>query len=185
MAECNFNSENLLYCPNDEVVGGVSVEFLYAPASHFVSITKPTITETSTYAERITLANDAIVFEAEKGWKKAQMLVDENELKNTFVGAKGNKKPQVSFDAFLPNFIAKNIGFFDAHANTPMVWLIPDSTGKKWLIGNLDTPAFFDKAEGTSGKTYDNNSGHAITVMANTKLYYYPGDATVLADPVV
>lgn len=182
---CSFegvHTEGLNYCPNEDVVGGTAVDFFYAPKDFFETLTKPVVTGETSYTQRIKLAANAITFKTGKGWKKATMMIDENELKNTFVGNKGNKKPKVDFDAFLPNFIARNVGFFDAHRNTPMIWAVPDSTGVKWIVGNLDAPAYFDKSDGTSGKTYDNNSGFAMTVTANTKLLVYEGEIVELAD---
>lgn len=182
---CSFagvHTENVNYCPNNEVVGGVAIDFFYVPAAHLETFVKPTITPTTGFAERMTLAADSITFKAGKGWKKVTMMVDESELKNTLVGNKGNKKPKVEFDAYIPNFIARNLGFIDAHMNTPLIWAVPDSTGEKWIIGNPDAPAIFDKGDGTSGKKYEDNSGVATTVSANTKLYRYLGDIVELAD---
>ena len=178
----NVHTENMNYCPNKEVVGGVAVDFFYAPAAHFATFTKPAVTPTSTYEERMTLAANSLTFKAEKGWKKITMMVDENELKNTLVGNKGNKKPKVEFDAYISNFIARNLGFIDAHMNTPMVWAVPDSTGKKWIVGNPDAPAIFDKGDGTTGKKYEDNSGVGVTVSANTKLLVYLGEIVEVAD---
>lgn len=185
MDNCDFANvhvENMGYCPNDDVVGGVAVNFFYIPAAQVETFTKPTVTATSTYAERITIAANGIVPVTGKGWKKATMMIEENELKPVLVGAKGNKKQKVDFDALIPNLIDRNVGFVDAHKNTPMIWAIPDSTGKIWIVGTPTAPAFFDKADGTSGKTYENNSGVAITVTANTKPYVYAGTIVELAD---
>ncbi len=183
--DCSFDNvktENLNYCPNKDMVGGVAIDFYYAPAAHFEKFEKPAITATTGYEARITIAANSITLKASKGWKKITMLVDESELKNTLVGNKGNKKPKVEFDAYIPNFLPRNIGFIDAHMNTPMVWCIPDSTGRKWIIGNPDAPAIFDKGDGTTGKKYEDNSGVGVTVSANTKLYTYLGEVVVLAD---
>ncbi len=175
-------TENLNYCPNTDLVAGVSVDFYYTPVAFVETFVKPVVTAASTYAERITLPANSITFKAGKGWKKATMLVEEGELKPTIVGNKGNKKSKTDFDSYIPNFIAANIGFVDTHRNTPMIWAIPDSTGKKWVVGNPDTPAFFDKADSTTGKKLEDNSGTAITVTANTKPYVYAGEIVELPD---
>ncbi len=181
----NVSTENLNYCPNKDMVGGTAIDFYYAPASYFATFVKPVVTSSTGYEARITVLANSLTFKADKGWKKITMLVDENELKNTLVGNRGNKKPKVEFDSYIPNFIARNLGFIDAHMNTPMVWCVPDSTGKKWLVGTPDAPAIFDKGDGTTGKKYEDNSGVGVTVSANTKLYIYLGEVVELADGTV
>lgn len=182
MPNCSFkdvHTENLGYCPNEETVGGVKTDGAYIPMAQLATFTKPTITPTSTYEERMTIPPTGIVAETGKGFKEITLMVDESELKNALVGNKGNKKGQVSLDAMIPNFTAKNLGFVDAHKNTPLMLIITDSTGKKWVIPD----AFIDKADGTSGKKYEDNSGIAITILANSKIYTYAGDIEIIPDP--
>ena len=186
MAEnCDFEGafiQNLVYCPNDPVVGGVAVDFYYSPAANFATFQTPVATGETSYAERLAIPANGLTFKPDKGWKKITMMIDENELKNTFVGNRGNKKPKVEFDAYIPNFIPRNIGFLDAHINTPMVWAVPDSTGKVWIVGTPKAPAMFDKGDGTTGKKYEDNSGAGVTVNANTKILTYAGEVVELAD---
>lgn len=185
MADCDFKTqhvENMGYCPNEDTVGGTAVDFFYIPAAQIETFTKPVITPTSTYVERMTIAALGIVPVATKGWKRITMMVDESELKPVLVGNKGNKKQKIDFDAYIPNLIERNVGFVDANKNTPLVWAIPDSTGTLWIVGTKTAPAYFDKADGTSGKKYEDNSGIAITVSANTKPYVYAGEIVELAD---
>lgn len=181
MAECSFadtHVENLGYCPNQETVGGVKTEAAYIPMAHLETFTKPTITNASTYAQRVTIAPTGIAAASGKGFKKIDLMVDESELKNALVGNKGNKKLQASLDALIPNWTDKNLGFIDAHKNTPLMLVITDSAGVKWVIPE----AFIDKADGTTGKKYEDNSGIAVTITANSKIYTYAGEITILAD---
>lgn len=179
--ECSFKTvrtENMGFCPNVPTVGGVKVPSSYIPMAQLDTFTLPTITPTSTYEARITIPTTGIVPETGKGFKKIDFMIDESELKNALVGNKGNKKAQVSFDALIPNFTARNLGFVDAHKNTPLCLIVEDSTGQKWVIPE----AFIDKADGTSGKKYEDNSGIAITVIANSMIYKYDGDIEILPD---
>lgn len=181
MAECSFTDahvENLGYCPNEETVGGVKTEAAYIPMGQLETFTKPTLSNTSTYIERMTIPANGLVADTGKGFKKITLMVDETELKSALVGNKGNKKAQASFDALIPNFTAKNLGFVDAHKNTPLMFVITDSAGVKWVIPD----AFIEKADGTSGKTYADNSGVAVTITANSKIYTYAGEITILPD---
>ena len=180
---CSFaemHTENMGYCPNLETVGGVKIAVAYMPMAQVATFTKPVVTEDSTYEERLTIPALGIVPAATKGFKTIDMLVDENELKSALVGNKGNKKNQGMLDAYIPNFTARNLGFIDAHKNTPLMLIVTDSTGTKWVIPE----AFIDKADATSGKKYEDNSGTAITIMANSKIYVYTGDLVILADEV-
>lgn len=178
---CSFEDihlENLGYCPNEETVGGVKTEVAYMPMAQLETFTKPTVTNESTYTERLTIPEAGLVPKTGKGFKVIEMMVDENELKNALVGNKGNKKPQASFDALIPNFTPKNLGFIDTHKNTPLLLVITDSTGRKWVMPD----SYINTAEGTSGKAYEDNSGITITVTANSKIYTYDGEIEILAD---
>ena len=87
MSNCFDNAyvETVNHCPNDETVGGTAVDLFYIPAAHLETYTKPTVTATSTFADRITLA--ALTPKTSKGFKRLSIMVDENELSNLFVGS--------------------------------------------------------------------------------------------------
>ena len=177
--DCSFanqRTENMNYCPDDGVVGGIKVKSWYCPMDQLQTITKPVVTGTTTYAARPVIT--ALTPKADKGFKKIILLTEENELKSTLVGNKGNKKPQASLDAMIPNFTKRNVGAIDANKNTPMCWVVEDSEGQKWVL----LEAFMDKADGTTGKKYEDNSGFAITITANSKLYAFDGVITEIAD---
>ncbi len=177
---CSFDeihTENLGYCPNNDTVGGVRLTVKYIPMAQ-ADVTLPTVTNESKYGERITLPATGIKPKTGKGFKKIIILVDEGELKPSLVGAKGNKKMKVDFTCLIPNFVKENVGFMDAHRNTPLLLVIEDSTGQPWAI--LD--AFFSEATGTTAKTYEENSGWTVTLSANSKLYAYDGEIAVLPD---
>ncbi|QWA38865.1 hypothetical protein [Chryseobacterium sp. ZHDP1] len=178
---CSFETvrtENLGFCPNEEVVGGVKAEVAHIPMAQLQTITKPTITEDTTYEDSIKIPNTGLVPVTGKGFKKMTLTIDENELKSNLVGNKGNLKDQAQFDGMLPNFIAKTQGFIKRHKNTPMCYVITDSTGKKWVL--LD--AYMTKADSTTAKKYEESAGTAFNVISNGPLYSYEGTLTILAD---
>lgn len=181
---CSFedtHTENLGFCPNEDLVGGVMANAAYIPMAQLGTFTKPVITPTSTYEERVTIAPTGIVPVVGKGFKAIDFLVDENELKNGLVGNKGNLKAQGSIDAMIPNFTARNLGFIDAHKNTPLMLIITDSEGTKWVLPN----AYVTKADSTTGKSYTEGSGTAVTIICNSKIYKYSGDIDLTPDVVV
>lgn len=169
----DINVETVNHCPNDETVGGVSVDLFYIPATQIATYTKPVLTNTSSYADRMTLT--ALTPATGKGFKRISVTVDENELSATLVGNKGNKKPKVELDVLIPNFKKQNIGFVDTHKNTPMVYAVKDSTGQFWVIGTPDAPAFFETADAKTGKKYEDNSGITGKISANTKIWAFDG----------
>lgn len=178
---CSFETvrtENMGYCPNEEVVGGVKAEVAYIPMAQLQTITKPTVTETTSYEDSVKIPTTGLVPVTGKGFKKMTCTIDENELKSNLVGNKGNLKEQAQFDGMLPNFTGRNAGFIKRHKNTPMCYVITDSTGKKWVT--LDS--YMTKADATTAKKYEEASGTAFNVTANGPLYSYDGAITYLAD---
>ena len=181
---CSFETvrtENMGYCPNDDVVGGVKADVAYIPMAQLQTVTKPVVTETTSYADSITILPTGLVPATGKGFKKTTLVIDENELKSNLVGNKGNLKDQAQFDGMLPNFIPRNIGFIKRHKNTPMCYVITDSTGQKWVI----LEAYMTKADATTAKKYEESAGTAFNVTANSCLYAYNGPITYLADEPV
>ncbi|WP_418124261.1 hypothetical protein ACNFU2_06520 [Chryseobacterium sp. PTM-20240506] len=181
---CSFatvRTENMGYCPNNEVVGGVKANVAYIPMAQLKTVTKPTVIETTSYADSITIPATGLVPDTGKGFKETTLVIDENELKSNLVGNKGNLKDQAQFDGMLPNFIKRNVGFIKRHKNTPMCYVITDSTGQKWAL--LD--AYMTKADATTAKKYEESAGTAFNVISNGPLYAYDGPITILADEPV
>ena len=176
---CSFKTvrtENMGYCPNQEVVGGVKADMYYTPMDQLQTVTKPVVLENTSYEDGATLL--ALVPVVGKGFKKTTCMIDENELKNNLVGTVGNMKDQAQFDGMLPNFIKKNVGFIKRHKNTPMCYVVVDSIGQKWVV--LD--AYITKADATTAKKYEENSGTAFNVTARSGLYAFDGEIVVAPD---
>lgn len=181
MAECSFadvHTENVAYCPNEEQVGGIKAKAWYIPMAQLETITKPTVTSDTTFEESIILS--ALTPATGKGFKRYDLIVDENELKSALVGSKGNLKDQGQLDAMLPGLKKKNLGFIKRMKNVPTCWIVEDSTGQKWVI--LD--GYMTKADTTSAKKYDENSGTAINILGNGPLWAFDGSIVELADVV-
>lgn len=182
MAECSFadvHTENMNYCPNEESVGGVKAKAWHIPMAQLATITKPTVNETTPYAESVTLT--ALTPVSGKGFKKIDLIIDENELKSNLVGSKGNLKDQAQFDGMVPNFNKKNVGFVKRQKNVPTCWVIEDSTGQKWVA----LEAYMTKADATTAKKYEDNSGTAFNIVANGPLWAFDGSIVELADTVI
>lgn len=177
--QCSFatmRTENMGFCPNEDVVGGVKADVFYIPMAQLKTVTKPVVTATTSFAESVTLT--ALTPDTGKGFKKTTLIINENELKSNLVGSVGNLKDQAQFDGLLPNFIKRNVGFVKRNKNVPMCWVIPDSTGQKWVV--LDS--YMTKADATTAKKYDENSGTAFNCTSNGPLWAFDGDIVELAD---
>lgn len=185
MAEDCFKDmhlENVNHCPNKETAAGLARKMHYAPEPHITTLTLPSISNATTYEERITIPETGLVPETGKGFKEADVLVDMNEITATYVGSKGNKKMKTDLDAYMPGFRGQIIGFLDAHKNTPLILSIADSTGQNWIIGDKINPAYIDTAEAKTGKTFEENSGVTIKITSNAPPRMYNGTITVIAD---
>lgn len=176
---CSFETvrtENIGYCPNVESVGGVKAKAFYIPMAQLETVTKPVVSVDTAFEASVTLT--ALTPATGKGFKKIDLVIDENELKSNLVGSKGNLKDQAQFDGMIPNFIKRNMGFVKRHKNTPMCWVIVDSTGQKWVT--LDT--YITKADATTAKKYEDNSGTAFNATSNGPLWAFDGEIVELAD---
>lgn len=165
--------ENLENCSVVQASSGIQVKVLYAPADFFYGIVTP---EGESFIEKATIPDGDLEFKEGKAWSWFNCLIDENELKTFLTGATYRKKFKTQLDVFLLGFHAQAIGFLEVVSNTPMVFAVTDSNGNTWIIGTKRNPASIDKADGSSGKSYSDNSGFSASISANTILYQYAGD---------
>ncbi len=178
MANCfeNVPHEALDFCPNDEISSGVSRRIFYTPTEFIDKMTLPA--QTGDYASRVTIAEGDLLFKEGKTVKGIDVLVDENELKDLFVGSKGNLKPKSELEIYVPGLRAEVIGFKKTYRNVPMVFFIKDANGVIWVLGTTINPAYMESGDGTTGKKYEDNSGTAFKISANCGLLKYAGPLT-------
>ncbi|WP_300685512.1 hypothetical protein [Chryseobacterium sp.] len=173
--------QNMTSCSGEEVVAGLATSLYHIPAAHMGTYTKPP-KQPKTYEEASTIPSTGLVPLPSFGWKKIDVLVDKNKLTNLLSGTKGNMKCKVDLDIFIKGFGKKTVGFQKVHANTPMIYGIPDSTGQMWIIGNKENGAYFTSSENTSGDTGEADSGITGKITANTSVLAYDGELTLLPD---
>ncbi|MGQ1944439.1 hypothetical protein EDL98_01325 [Ornithobacterium rhinotracheale] len=166
--------ENIDNCPNAESASGLSLRAQYIPAAFIETMVLPA--KTGKLEEIVKIASGGITLKSDKKWKGIDLVMDENELKEVLVGGKGNQKGQVELTIQIPNFGLKPLGFKRRFANVPLVWNIPDSNGKNWIIGTKFSPAMIESAESTTGKAYEDKATNTFTIKANTYVYLYEGD---------
>ncbi|MFL9835002.1 hypothetical protein [Chryseobacterium terrae] len=176
----DYPIENINHCPNDEVVAGLSTKLYYIVEPHVATFTNPP--KEGTYEEIATIPAAGLVPVTGKGWKKIDVLVNKNQLQNLTVGTRGIKKLKGQIDVFIPGFRAKLVGFQRAHLNSRLIFGIKDSSGQMWIIGNKINPSYFENLTLASGDTDEADAGLTGQIMANTSIFAYNGDMTVLAD---
>lgn len=169
----NVSLEDIESCFNQEISAGISTRILYTPACFLYGFVLPT---GESFAQNIDIPSGDMEFEDGKTWSYFDCLTDENELKVMLSGPTGKKKLRSQLDLFALGLSSKILGFLEAVANVPLIFAIPDQNGKMWILGNKRNGAFIEKADGTTGKKYEDNSGFAITISANTTIYNYTGD---------
>lgn len=183
-----IEAENIEACVNEEIPKGLSeVGLFYIPAAHLKKIKIPD--QTGDLESIVRIVEPIETFEV-KLFGKLTALVDENELNSTITGNKGAKGDQTSLTFFLLGLKDKNKGLVKRYKSIPLVMIAKDRAGNKHLIGNLDNPAYMDTAEGTSGRTGEDNPGYAITVNSPSFCYTlkatFPGEVPApVAEPEI
>lgn len=164
------NVEDLKHCPQDNFASGIKTKVYYAPASYFEKIDLPTLK--NTYNDFVSIVQDGIEFRG-GGWNSIDVLIGENELKQTLSGPLQRKKSKTELEFLILGFRAKVLGFIEAHKNTPMIFVVVDAVGNNWVIGNLRNRAFMESADITTSKKYEDNSGAALKVTCNSPIFYF------------
>jgi hypothetical protein len=170
----DFIAEDYTSCGTNTYGSGIRSRLYYAPVTYFEKLVLPAD------GEAFLITEESLKFRQFKGWAYIDVLVDEGDLKIRHEGPTGRKKAVASVDAYLLGFRPKLVAFVDAIANIPMVFLLIDAAGQQWLIGNLRNYAWLDKADGSTGKKYDENSGYAVTLQSRSVAYPIQGDSTQL-----
>ncbi|CAL2105493.1 conserved hypothetical protein [Tenacibaculum sp. 190524A02b] len=174
MANCfdNIPLEDLTQCVNSELAAGTSETEVYAAVSEhidsFPSLPPLGGDPATTTLEGLATLNTDIAFTTGKGFFKLQAQVDTGEVKDELVGNKGNKKVKSSYEFFLTNTSARNIGFIRQFKNTPMVFIVKEKTGRYRVIGSKTIPVYMDEASGTTGKGSEDDNGWNISVSATS-----------------
>lgn len=172
--------ENIDNCPNDFAASGVSSRIQYIPTVFVENITLPP-TEGALDA-LIKIPADGITLKADKGWKGIDVVIDENELKEMVVGGRANQKGQTELTIMIPKLSPKALGFKRRFANVPLLFNVPDTNGRNWLVGTKFSPAYIESAESTTGKAYEDKAATTYTIKANCYIHLYEGDVVETPD---
>ena len=173
----DIDIENL-HCQKDNS-SGLSTKLYYAPASYFFFVPLP---QKSNYETAVSVS-DEILMKPEKKLKHIDVLIDESEIKVVLTGGALRKKIKTTLSFFILGLRASVLGFIDRCASEKLIFFIKDIDGNVWQIGNLINAAFFESAEASSGKKYEDNSGVAVTITANCNIVLYKNSIDEIAVP--
>lgn len=166
-----FSTEDLQHCRQD-VYSGIKTRIYYVPAN-FISICS--LPSEGGFEESMVIQEQFLRLREGLTWAYMDALIDENDFGLNIAGNSRRKKMETNLNVFILGVKAKIVGFIEQFQNTPMLFILSDSNDNNWLIGTLRNPALFSKADGTSGKKYEDNSGVSISISAKSALYRYAG----------
>lgn len=169
----NFQHEEILNCPNDELQAGLAEgEIYYMPTDFIQTLNMPT---SKSFEGSVTVTQNIVPI-AGKGFQKLRCQTDMNSLASALVGNPGNKKDQSTLTLFLAGFRAKLLGFKKQMKNVPAVYIVKDRNGRQFLIGTILNPARLDNFELTTGDSQDSDNGGTATIISNWTVMEYTGD---------
>ncbi len=175
------NLEDLAVCPNDELQSGLSeVNIYYILEDHIDKMVVPP--PAGTYEEAGTITDD-IVPKTGKGFARFRAMVNENELTDGLTGNTGNMKLQTSLEFFMSKLEPKIQGFKRKFRNSGFVFIVIDRNGTKFAVGNLLNPAYMTQANGTTGRTGEDNTGTAFILTSDSPLLVYEGTIPRITPP--
>ena len=165
-----FNIDDINGCGSNDFGSGVQARLYFAPADFFQSINLPV---RSDFQNSLLISVNDLIFNADKTWSAIDILIDENEVKTAYPGPLRRKRAKSAIDFFILGFRAKVLGFLELMKNENLIFCIITTDGHALLIGNLRNYAHFEKADGSSGKEFGDNSGVAATVNSSSPVYIF------------
>jgi|SRR5690606_602344 len=140
-------TENLEYCPSDEIASGVSETGVYAcPYADFLTIGAPPKLNIATSLDEAgsISAEDSHTFEEGKGFHKLMVKPDTGNVVSTSQGSKGNISFENKFTAAIPGATKKTVGWVRKHKGLPMIFIVIEKDGTQRQIGSKLSPAYMN-----------------------------------------
>lgn len=162
--------EDILQCGSNDFGSGLQARLYFAPASYFSAINLPTPTN---FQESLLISVSDVFLNGGMLWNAIDILIDENEIKTSIQGGTKRKKSKTTIDLFILGFRAKVLGFVELLKNEDLIFCINTSDGHGILVGNLRNFANIDKADGNTGKKYEDNSGVSVSINCNSPVYIF------------
>lgn len=170
------NIENITHCGTNDFGSGMKTRLYFSPAAWFNKINigeSVNVGPKNNFQNTLLISKDDIEFKAAFNWFYIDVLIDESEVKTTFSGPVKRRKLKSSLDVFILGYRSKILGFLETLKNEDLVFCIPTADNISLLIGNLRNFATFEKADGSTGKKYEENSGFAVSISVNSPAYFF------------
>ena len=175
MSDCTdtIALENLDFCPNDEIVAGISeLEIFGAAVSDFETIATPPDLKTATTLEEAATITEAHVFKEGRGFHRMEIFSDTGAVENTQLGEKGGLGAQNSLKGAIPNN-TKGKGYLRKYKNQAMIFLVREKTGNLVQLGSRNSPARLSEFTGTTG-TAPGDAKNIQVVFMDSQPYLAP-----------
>jgi hypothetical protein len=130
------------------------------------------------YGEPFDLASAP---QGEGFWRRANCIIDEQELKDIIEGSLGN----VGIANMFSFKLAGGITPASSETNQTMVdhdgcgiFMVKLRNGFYAVIGSVDSPCFVEASEGTTGKALGDGPGYVLSLRSNSGLstFFYDAD---------
>jgi len=161
--------------PNGENMGGITQKVYYALYDDVATWpTKPT--SPATLEANAALTGD-IVMDSGKGFYELYITDDTGEFKIECVGEKDGKSFVETLGLFHPGLGTKILGLINVAKNENLVLIVEDNNGAKFLMGDENRPATFDKG-GNMGTGKETNARRGLEMEFTYKtsnIYVYTG----------
>lgn len=144
-------------------IPGVSVRVYFAKKDDIDTF--PPFKITTLPGDSVTLDGD-IVMKALKKFYQVDIITDSGEVKDTLAGSIGSKVYESTFDFMKATTNPNVVEFQESLANECLVVIVKEKSGNLRVLGNLDSPAYLETAEGTTAKTTGDTRGFTNQIKA-------------------
>lgn len=138
---------------------------------------------TTGQGDSVTLDGNIVLLPL-KAFKEIDLVTDSGEVKSTMVGPVGSRSFENTMDLILPTLAPATAEFHECNANQCLVLIVKQKDGNFRVLGDPDSPAYFETVEGASGKTSGNTSGFTDLVKDTTGKVAPFYEGTIDLDPL-
>lgn len=178
-----YELANLAGPGGDDNTPGLLGYVLLAREDEFTTIAKAPKTGTKAGDTAVIVADH--VFKPGKGFVKAYITLESNELKAAIVGERDGRGLKVSFEGFHPGNKPEALEFARVVKNLGLIMLVPDADGTYLQVGSEGLPVELACDYG-SGKLSGGRRGFTVKGEAYANgLYIYAGDVLMKPEPVI
>lgn len=161
--------------PNGENMGGLAQNCIFGFWKDV--LTWPTAPTNPANIEMDGALTGSVVMKPEKRAFLFYSTEDTSELKTPIVGEVDGKSFEMQLTIFNPGLKKKILGFMNSAKNENLFFIVQDSDGQWYLLGDSKRAAKFESGEGGTGKATTDRKGVTLNFKFKTNnLRVYVGD---------